>query len=126
MDKITFSGVGLKAYAGVAKNGRPYAFVALRGSAEDGRAIRVIISDPILFAAIAGGARPLDVVEANGTIVSRTFVGADGAEVTVNETVNPIPVGLKPSAFVSDAKWPAFPAMPDEAEITASATEAAF
>lgn len=123
MDKITFTGVGLKAYSGISGKGKPYRFVALRGNTEDGRTVRVVVSDPMLYAVIVGGASPLDAIEAVGTVTSRSFVGADGADVTVNETVNPVPTGLKPSAFRTDASWPKFPATPVEA---VASTEAAF
>ena len=107
--KIRINGVFVRAFKGVDKQGRRYAFTTLRGRTEDGP-VRVIFNNRYIYEAVAKATTSiLDTVEVEAeseSVHKRTFVGRDGKHVSIIETVDPTPVGLTKSQFPTTEKWP--------------------
>lgn len=106
--KITLNGTKVRAYKGVDKNNRPYQFIVVGGSCEDGKTARAVFNNRGLYSAIAkSGISTLDTVEVvASTTREHKFTGRDGSTVSIIETVDPLPTGVERSAFPTTEKWP--------------------
>lgn len=105
--KITLNGTKVRAFKGVDKNNRPYQFIVVGGSCEDGGAARAVFNNRGLYSAIASEATILDTVEvAADRVRERTFTGRDGKTVTTVEVTDPMPTGIERSTFPTKYPWP--------------------
>lgn len=121
--KIRINGVFVRAFKGVDKQGRRYAFTTLRGRTEDGP-VRVIFNNRYIYEAVAKAtASILDTVEVEAeseSVHKRTFVGRDGKPVSIIETVDPLPTGVEKSNFPTTEKWPEWETLMESAGTGAS------
>lgn len=119
--KIRINGLKVRAYKGVDKQGRPYAFTTTGGRTEDGDPVRVIFNNKGLYEAIASEATILDTVEVEPvTTREHSFTGRDGLPVSIVEAVDPTPVGLTKSQFPTTKKWPGWEDLMESAGAPAS------
>lgn len=117
--KLLINGTKIRGFKGVDRNGNPYQFIVVGGSA-GGKMARAVFNNAKLYGAItsAPGLTILDTVEVEALVTrNHTFMGRDGKTVTVIEATDPMPTGIGKSAFPATETWPDWNAVMETAKV---------